>query len=259
MYFDPMLHEFSFASSVVVRPLSFSPEGSGREISSPEYRPTSSLWTPPLQKAPERDARGVASPPESPHYMPSGGPQPVKGAAHSEEILFGPGIQLDDIAAQLTRMDIDAPGAEQGQPPQELPQHEGDGNSFLERAFGAPRQAELMPPARSLRREVSQAREPSTRLKAKAQRASNRLAARPSPILVSKRAQHHLTKELSFINKEEAVSEDVVAAYIDTYKTSLPGKAVATLRSATKLGNKAAASALASLAEEEAAAELEAI
>ena len=53
------------------------------------------------------------------------------------------------------------------------------------------------------------------------------------------------------------MGEDVVEAYIDTYKTSLSGKAVAALRSATKLGCKATSSALATLTEEEEAAALE--
>jgi len=50
------------------------------------------------------------------------------------------------------------------------------------------------------------------------------------------------------------VGEDAVTAYLDTYKDTLPPKAVAALRSATRLDNKAATSALEILAEEEAAA-----
>lgn len=245
--FDPMLHEFSFASTVV-RPLSFSPDRLEVAEGSPEYRPTSSLWTPPVQQKPERIRVREPSPP--PLFVPA--------PAQDTEIVFGPGVQLDceahqasldDISAQVTRMEIDAPGPE----PTPL-QPEPGSVSFIDRAFSAPPRAELPPPARTLRREAVATREPSARIKAKAQRASNRLAARPTPISVSKRAQHRLIRELSFISKEAAVGEDAVTAYLDTYKDTLPPKAVAALRSATRLDNKAATSALEILAEEEAAA-----
>ncbi|RLM80417.1 hypothetical protein C2845_PM12G10900 [Panicum miliaceum] len=227
------------------------PDGDSGEDGSPVHRPTSSLWTPPVQQVPERIIRSEESTPSL--FAPTDTSRVGIEPARSEEILFGPGVQLDqpaqqesldDISVQVTRMEIDAPGADPTPPALE----DGD---FIDRAFSAPPppppRVVLSPPARVLRCEAVQAREPLARLKAKAQRASNRLAARPSSIPVSKRAQHRLIRELSFINKEEKVGDDAVAAYIDTYKSTLPPKAVAALRSATKLGNKAAASALATL------------
>ncbi|KAG2593878.1 hypothetical protein PVAP13_5NG012677 [Panicum virgatum] len=250
--FDPMLHEFSFASTLVVRPLSFSPERLEVAEGSPEYRPVSSLWTPPVLHKSERIRAGREPSPRL--FVPAPG--------QDTDVVFGPGVQLDcqahqagleDISAQVTRMEIDAPGPEPTPPP---PSSRTD--TFIDRVFSAPPCAELPPPARTLRREAVALREPSARLKAKAQRSSSRLAARPTPIPASKRAQHRLIRELNFISKEETVGEDVLTAYIDTYKDTLPSKAIAALRSATRLDNKAAISALENLAEEEAAVALEA-
>ncbi|XP_039775425.1 uncharacterized protein LOC120642908 [Panicum virgatum] len=80
------------------------------------------------------------------------------------------------------------------------------------------------------------------------QRASSRLAANRSSIRVSKRGQHRLIRELDFVNPDVPVGEDVVAAYVSTYKEPLPGKAVKALRSATKLDCKPIAAALKAVA-----------
>ena len=53
---------------------------------------------------------------------------------------------------------------------------------------------------------------------------------------------------IDFVNPDVPVGEDVVAAYVSTYKEPLPGKAVKALRSGTKLDCKPIAAALKAVA-----------
>lgn len=168
---------------------------------SPVRAPT---WSP-------EDAVGF-SPPISPVYQPTSGPW-ATGNDNLSVVTFGPGVQLEhnstaameDITAQVTRMDIDAPGFV----------HEQH-LCFSEQVFSDVQPAVLEPPARQHRQPPSRAQAAAAPKTNTAQRASSRLAARPSSIPVSKRAQHRLIRELDFINKDERIGEDVVSAYIDS-------------------------------------------
>lgn len=86
---------------------------------------------------------------------------------------------------------------------------------------------------------------------------SLRLAARPSPVPVSQRAQQKLMRELSFVNNQTAAPDAAVTAYIDMYDGDLPEQAVQAIRAATKLGNKKLAKVLAAMAEEAGAADVD--
>jgi len=88
-------------------------------------------------------------------------------------------------------------------------------------------------------------------------RSSLRLAARPSPVPVSQRAQHKLMKELSFMGNQSVEPDAAVTTYIDMYQGDLPEQAVQAIRAATKLGNKKLAKVLEAMAEEAGAADAE--
>lgn len=75
---------------------------------------------------------------------------------------------------------------------------------------------------------------PLTRLE-KAQRSSSRLAADPSSIPVAKGAQHHLSRELSFINPEEPVGDELITAFLASCKQPLLAEVMAAICSASCL------------------------
>ncbi|KAF8705744.1 hypothetical protein HU200_030946 [Digitaria exilis] len=240
---DPMVLEASLPPRVS-NLLSFSTKGTHGQVDHPWSQviaPASFGWD-----TEDATAQPDFSPTFSPVYQPTSGPW-ATNTDNVEQVTFGPGVQLeqsapvpaaaamDDITAQVTRMDIDS----EQQP------------SFTEQVFSELPPAILESPARHHRQPLACMEELADT--SKGLRASSRLVARPSSIPVSKRAQHRLIRELDFINKDERIVEDVVSAYIETYKTPLPSAAVSALRAASRLGNKAASSALASLVEEEGA------
>jgi hypothetical protein len=64
--------------------------------------------------------------------------------------------------------------------------------------------------------------------------------------------------ELSFINGKLAAPDAAVTAYVDMYGDDLPKEAVKAIRVATRMGNKELSRALAAIAAESGAAEMEA-
>lgn len=88
-------------------------------------------------------------------------------------------------------------------------------------------------------------------------RSSKRQAARPSPVPVSQRAQHKLMKELQFIDTPRGAPDAAAAEYIDLYGHDMTEQEIAAIRAAAKLGNKKLALALAALAGDGQAAEME--
>jgi hypothetical protein len=91
-----------------------------------------------------------------------------------------------------------------------------------------------------------------------AKRSSKRLAAKPSTVPVSQRAQQKLMRELDFLNSQETEPDAAVTAYVDMYGDDLPEQAIKAIRAATRMGNKKLAKVLAVLAEEADAADMEA-
>ncbi|KAF8710066.1 hypothetical protein HU200_029794 [Digitaria exilis] len=241
--YGPMVLEASLPPRVS-NLLSFSTKGTHGQVDYPWSQvvaPASYGWD-----TEDATAQPDFSPTFSPVYQPTSGPW-ATNTDNVEQVTLGLGVQLeqsapvpaaaamDDITAQVTCMDIDS----EQQP------------SFTEQVFSELPPAILESPTRHHRQPLACMEESADT--SKGLRASSRLAARPSSIPVSKRAQHRLIRELDFINKDERIVEDVVSAYIETYKTPLPSAAVSALRAVSRLGNKAASSALASLVEEEGA------
>ncbi|KAF8648719.1 hypothetical protein HU200_064773 [Digitaria exilis] len=223
---DPMVLEASLPPRIS-NLLSFSTKGTHGQV----VAPASYGWD-----TEDAMAQPDFSPTFSPVYQPTSGPWATNTDNVEQQSAPVPAAAtMDDITAQVTRMDIDS----EQQP------------SFTEQVFSELPPAILESPARHHRQPPACMEESADT--SKGLRASSRLAARPSSIPVSKRAQHRLIRELDFINKDERIVEDVVSAYIETYKTPLPSAAVSALRVASRLGNKAASSALASLVEEEGA------
>ncbi|KAF8755806.1 hypothetical protein HU200_011278 [Digitaria exilis] len=216
---DPMVLEASLPPRVS-NLLSFSTKGTHGQV----IAPASFGWD-----TEDATAQPDFSPTFSPVYQPTSGPWATNiDNVEQQSAPVPAAAAMDDITAQVTRMDIDS----EQQP------------SFTEQVFSELPPAILEQPLACMEESADTS---------KGLRASSRLAARPSSIPVSKRAQHRLIRELDFINKDERIVEDVVSAYIETYKTPLPSAAVSALRAASRLGNKAASSALASLVEEEGA------
>jgi hypothetical protein len=91
---------------------------------------------------------------------------------------------------------------------------------------------------------------------AAATRSSTRLVARPS-VPVAERAQHKLMRELSFIDGKSVAPDAAVTAYVDMYGDDLPEQAIKAIRAATRLENKELSRALAAIAAELGAAEME--
>ncbi|KAF8700339.1 hypothetical protein HU200_034271 [Digitaria exilis] len=240
---DPMMQEAALAARASTL-LSVQAHGLEGDLSPPDYINGSSIWSP----GEGGDRRLECSPPLSPAYQPTSGPWAATTDIDAE-VTFGPGVQLEhntthaleDITMQVTRMDIDAPSTDHGLQP-----------SITEQVFTELPPPVLDTPARLHREPPAPVEEPVCNTNTR--RASSRLAARPSPIPVSKRAQHRLLRELNFINKDERIIDDVVSAYIETYKTPLPAEAVTALRTVARLKNKATSSALATLVEEDGAA-----
>lgn len=216
-----------------------------------------------------------------------GPPSPKLGGAAAnvpQEILFGPRVQLpdptmgagpdgpfdptrsarssdegqvDDISAQVTRMDIDADASppsmgEFGADPiphateerdggdddidDDIDFSAGDGQAFCNSVF-RPAAAPLLPrpPSPPPRTDSRSGRARRTMAST---RSSLRLANRPSRVPVAKRAQHRLMRELDFVNSQSPAADAVVNAYIDQFADSLPEQAVMALRAATRLGDR---------------------
>ena len=85
-------------------------------------------------------------------------------------------------------------------------------------------------------------------------RSSVRLAARRSHVPVSQRAQHKLMRELDFINGQSPVPDAAITEFVDMFREDLPEQAI---RAAAKMGNKKLSKALAAMAADLGAVEME--
>ena len=83
------------------------------------------------------------------------------------------------------------------------------------------------------------------------------LAARPSHVPVAQRAQRKLMRELDFINGQSLAPDAAVTEFVDMFGEDLPEQAVKAIRAATKMGNKELSKALAAMAAEWGAVEME--
>jgi hypothetical protein len=66
-------------------------------------------------------------------------------------------------------------------------------------------------------------------------RSSMRLAARPSSVPISQRAQHKLMRELDFVNTQAPAPDAALAAYIDMYGDDLLEQAIKAIQVATRV------------------------
>lgn len=192
---------------------------------SPDYIPCSKEW--------RRDATEghAALPRTSPDGLHHDGPVQLEP---SEEVVFGPGIQLLDQQAQYVDAQLDGPAREMG---------EAEATNC--RAF-----IDLEPPVLSPPHTPREASVPQPRKQCKpasSRPKSSRQVVQKSTIPVSLRAQQRLVKELSFVAPAEQVSDKAIEEYLRMYKEPLPKKVIAALKKATRLGNMKMCMALAAL------------
>jgi hypothetical protein len=64
-------------------------------------------------------------------------------------------------------------------------------------------------------------------------------------------------RELSFINGKSVAPDAAITTYVDMYRDDLPEQAIKAIRAATRTGNKELSRALAAIAVESRAAEME--
>ncbi|CAD6240323.1 unnamed protein product [Miscanthus lutarioriparius] len=188
-------------------------------------------------------------------------------APRPEEVVFGPGVQLD--APQLSNFgpstedvsDVDDPAirdaTDRHNYDEETAEGPNDYDAFCARIF-KPAPAPIL-----LRPDLPPPPPPTSsrgrrRAPAASTRSSTRLAARPSSVPIAERAQHKLMRELSFINDKSTAPDAAVTTYIDMYGDGLPEEAVKAIRVATRMGNKELSRELAAIAAESGAAEMEA-
>ena len=75
---------------------------------------------------------------------------------------------------------------------------------------------------------------------------------------VSRRATHHLIRQLDLVGQEEAIGDEAVERYERMYQHPLPRKTRAALQAITRIASGAVMEATAALAAEAGAAEVEA-
>jgi hypothetical protein len=249
---DPMIQESrAWEQHRLIR---YSPEGGNDRVSSPVYRPVSTLWVDP----------------EAPV---------LKEVHHQEDILFGPGVQLpeesqlQEISERVTLMDIDTTS----HPATELVAEAGaegrmeaggqatddgyesdvqvpvDGCAKFCSSIFKSADAPLLPRPTSPAHRGGKGRK---RVMAST-RSSLRLAARPSPVPVAHRAQHKLMRELQFMDSPALAPDAVITELVDLFGQELPTQAIEALKAATRMGNKKLTKILAAMAAEAGAVEME--
>jgi len=240
---DPMMLEANLCLPAPSATINFYPDDGGDVPRSPEYVPGSKLWV-------------------DNHVQ--------------EEVVFGPGVQLEEEPAVLPpaegacveleisnlvhRMEIDSEGGEDLGPSPGLADdgvlgHDDadgrQGGKDLFRKLPGPLLPKPAPPAGDTPRPGRGRRTMAST------RSSLRLAARPSPVPVAQRAQHKLMRELDFVNGQPPAPDAAVTAYVDMYADDLPEQAIVAIRAATKMGNKKLVKVLAAMTEQAAGAAME--
>lgn len=85
-------------------------------------------------------------------------------------------------------------------------------------------------------------------------RSSMRLAARPSPVPVSQRAQQKLMKELQFLDSPTLAPDATITDYVDIFGQDLPAQAICAIQTAARMNNKKLSKVLSGMVESGAAA-----
>ncbi|KAG0541121.1 hypothetical protein BDA96_03G468800 [Sorghum bicolor] len=237
---DPMIHEYGCSQGTV--PLRASPNSDIDIPRPPECRPVSTMWRP-------AEPREVVVGPEVQMDDPERRPESLM-ADIPDQVVFGKGSALGtgDVS------DVDDHAIQETTDQYTLDEETAEGPDDACAAFCArmfkPASAPILPRPDS---------PPPPRSKAPtaATRSSKRLAAQQSSVPVAERAQHRLRRELSFIDGKSAAPDAAIKAYVQSHGNDLPEQAIKAITAATRLDDMALSRALAAIAAELGAAEME--